>query len=75
MPTIDSPFWDPELGVCKKHHLLQVPCPQCLAEHDRDVEVRLTDKDRLVLDFEPGLSVRALLPAPHADWLSQRVVN
>ena len=74
MPTIDSPFWDLGLGVCKKHYLPQIPCPECLAEHDSDIEVRLTDTDRLVLDFEPGMSIGTLLPASHADWLSQRVV-
>ena len=74
MPIIDSPFWDLELGVCTKHFVPQIPCPKCLAEQDPNVEVRLTKTDRLVIDFEPGMSIRALLPAPHADWLSQRGV-
>lgn len=42
-----SPYWDEKLGVCTKHWLPQVPCPQCLATNDRDVTfaVSATDAD------------------------------
>lgn len=74
MPIIDSPYWNERLGVCEKHYLPQIPCPQCLAEKDPDVEVRLNEMDRAVLDFEPELSVKDLLPAKNADWLKARLV-
>lgn len=74
MADINSPHWNERLGVCEKHYLPQVPCPQCLDEHDPDVEVRLTEMDQLVLDFDPGLSVRDLLPHTDGNWLLERVV-
>lgn len=74
MAKIDSPYWDEQLRVCKKHYFPQLPCPQCLAEHDSDVEVRLTEMDRTALDFDPDLSVRDLLPAKDGDWMLDRVV-
>lgn len=71
--TIDSPYWNAQ-GVCEKHFLAQVPCPQCLAEHDPDVEVRLTEMDQVALDFTPELSVQDLLPAKDSNWLIERVI-
>lgn len=73
MAKIDSPYWNE--GICEKHYLPQVPCPQCFATQDPDVEVRLTEMDRVTLDLDPDLSVRALLPAEDGDWLLERVVT
>lgn len=67
MAKICSPYWNEQLGVCEKHYLPQVPCPQCLAEHGPDVEVRLTEMDQVTLDFDPDLSVGDLLPAEDND--------
>lgn len=33
----DSPHWNREDGVCTKHYLPSVPCPQCLATGDEDM--------------------------------------
>lgn len=63
MAKVSSPHWNEQLGVCEKHNLPQPPCPQCLAEKDPDVEIKLTEMDRVALDFDPNLSVRDLLPA------------
>lgn len=74
MPKIDSPYWNEKLGVCEKHYLPQIPCLQCLAEHDIDIEVRLDETDYNVLDFNPDYLLRDLLPAKHSDWLLERVI-
>ncbi|MDP2637067.1 MAG: hypothetical protein Q8P03_00420 [bacterium] len=74
MPNIYSSYWNEQLGVCEKHHLPQLPCQQCLAEHDVDITVRLTETEHTTLDFDPALSVRDLLPAKDGDWLLERVV-
>ena len=74
MAKIDSPYWNEQSGVCEKHYLPQVPCPQCLAEHDSDVEVRLTETEHFALGLDPDLSVRDLLLAKDGDWLLKRVV-
>jgi len=74
MPGIDSPYWNWQSGVCEKHHLPQVPCPQCLIRHDTDVEVRLIEIDQITLDFDPNLTLRDLLPVEDGDWLLERVV-
>lgn len=34
---LDSPNWDRELGVCRKHMLPSVPCPACIASKDEDM--------------------------------------
>lgn len=75
MPRIESPYWNEQSGVCEKHYLLQIPCLQCLTEHDPDIEVRLIEMDRVTLDFDPDLSVRDLLPAKDGDWLLERIVT
>lgn len=76
---LNSPYWITGLGVCQKHHLPQIPCPQCLAERDPDVEVRMTPADFNILEaaavLGEKLTVRDLLPQPHADWLYKRLIN
>ena len=74
MPLIDSPHWNLKDGVCEKHCLPELPCQQCLAEHDADMTVQLTEADRDVLDFETETTVRDLLPAKDGDWLLERLV-
>ena len=71
---IQSVQWDELLGVCVKHGLPTIPCPQCLAGRDEDIEVVLSDIDVLTLEDHPGLAVIDLLPKDHADWLVGRVV-
>ena len=70
---IDSPRWDLEARVCKKHWLPMVPCPQCLATHDPDVEVRV-GRDELLCLQDSGISLRDLLPAKDGEWLLKQVV-
>lgn len=40
MATLGSPYWNETTGVCEKHGLPQVPCPQCVATNDEDMERR-----------------------------------
>jgi hypothetical protein len=75
MPKLDSPYWNQRDGVCEKHFIPMVPCPQCLAEQDPDVEVRVTETDLLEMDFNPKLKLSHLLPAKHAHWLINRVAG
>jgi len=84
MPEIDSPHWDWILGVCKKHGLPQVPCPECMATRDSDIEVTISSKEKEILENmqafaaineEPIPTVKDLLPADQADWLATRVVS
>jgi len=65
MPKFDSPHWDVDAGICMKHQLPQLPCPECIAESDADVEVSFDDTDADILAFDPGLEPEDLLPA---DW-------
>ena len=44
----DSPHWNWETGVCKKHLLPQVPCPACLHTNDPDVYDNSTANDRFM---------------------------
>ena len=72
MPIISSPHWDEAAGICRKHSIMMLPCPECMATADPDVEARLTNADQVVLDFEPGTTVRDLLPV-NCEWLAGRV--
>ncbi len=71
MPTIESPNWNETSGVCEKHLLPTVPCPQCLQERDKDISVGLTETDRDCLDFL-GRKVADFFPVGY-DWLVQRI--
>ena len=62
MTKINSPYWNERVGVCKKHHLPQIRCPHCPAEHDPNAKVQLTEFNKAALDFNPDLSVQNLLP-------------
>lgn len=69
---LDSKYWDKELRVCLKHCTPASPCPQCIAEHDKDVTVRLTSLEDFVLEWDANATVRDLLPED-GDWLLERV--
>lgn len=43
---LDSPYWDRSIGVCTKHLLPELPCPQCIATNDVDMELKITLADR-----------------------------
>jgi hypothetical protein len=74
MPTIESPHWDEEHGVCLKHGLPQLPCSACLDEQDKDITVRFTARDRDEADFNlDGSTLLDLLPAD-LPWLKDRIV-
>jgi len=75
---ICSPNWDETEGVCTIHFIPQIPCPQCLAEEDTDVEVVLTDMD---LDFVYAADLDTSDPdgigglfSPDQQWLVERIV-
>ena len=59
---LSSPYWDEIDGVCTKHWLPSVPCPQCLATRDVDIEVRFSDEDVDVVAADPNLCLADLLP-------------
>ena len=52
MIFLDSPHWNRELGVCTKHMLPSVPCPQCIAKKDPDMEEQKTGLDSYEWDLE-----------------------
>jgi len=72
MPIIGSPNWNEISGVCEKHLLPAVPCPQCLQERDGDISVGLTEIDRDCLDFR-SQKVADFFPVGY-DWLVQRIL-
>ena len=72
MPVISSVHWDESTGVCTKHQIMLLPCPECMADQDEDVEVRLTSTDQSVLEFDLDATVEDLLPNEHAFWLIHR---
>lgn len=67
MPTITSKRWNEKLGVCEKHSLPEIPCSQCIAGKDEDLEVRFNAVETLVLallkETSPKLPDR-ILPRP-----------
>mgnify|MGYP001560637591 CR=1 FL=1 len=72
---IDSPQWNPQLGICKKHATPSLPCQQCLNERDAEVEVRLEPIDQNIIDFDGRDGLRGYLPAGEiGDWLMTRLV-
>lgn len=48
---MNSPNWNEKDGVCTKHGLPEVPCPQCIADADADIEFVWEDTDQMALDF------------------------
>jgi len=68
MPSYSSPHWDEKNGCCEKHLIPMLPCPQCIATADPDLDVRLTQTDRLTLGYEnevgDGLEISDLLLNP-----------
>ncbi len=72
MPNLDSPQWNQEFGVCEKHGLPEVPCLQCIAEHDPDITVSRTETDRDTLSFNPDLKLQDLF-SPDKAWLVDRI--
>ncbi len=62
MPILRSSFWNENTGVCEKHFLPAVPCPQCLATNDPDITVVVSEMDRLAMDFDPELKLADLVP-------------
>ena len=72
MPNYTSCNWTPQ-GGCTKHSIPETPCPQCLAIADPDVQVTLTNGDKVALD-EPDTQLRDLFPDGEAgDALCGRV--
>jgi hypothetical protein len=71
---LDSKHWDKELFVCVKHCTPSLPCPQCLAEHDEAVTVRLSPLEESVLDCDPRATIRDLLPED-GDWLLDKITT
>lgn len=61
MPNYFSGHWIAE-GGCTKHAIPEIPCPQCLATADPDLQVTLTEIERQSLAMDPELSVRDLFP-------------
>lgn len=68
----ESPHWDEILGVCTKHHLPQVPCPQCMAEQDPDVTVHLSETDKDAIAFGE-MVLDDFFSGDESDWLRNRV--
>ncbi|MDP2647779.1 MAG: hypothetical protein Q8P35_00840 [Candidatus Yanofskybacteria bacterium] len=52
MAKARSRNWDENQGMCIKHFIPQVPCPQCIAEQDPDVQVVITVIDLDVAKVE-----------------------
>ncbi len=74
MPTIYGPKeWDHKVESCAKHGIPTLPCPACLAEQNPSIQVMLTKEDRIVLDWDPDVTVADLMPAGHP-WLLERLV-
>jgi len=46
MANLISPNWNTRYGLCEKHWIPQIPCPECIAEKDKDIEIELTIGER-----------------------------
>lgn len=64
MPKLSSIHWDESTGACTKHGHPEVPCPQCIVEHDEEIEVRLDEVEKI----DP----EALARIP--EWMRERIV-
>lgn len=50
---VRSVWWDEANGVCLKHMLPSVPCPECMSgEGDKDLVFVVSDNDLDVIAFE-----------------------
>ena len=67
-----SRHWDEANGSCLLHGHPEVPCRQCLAEHQTDVRLVLTYSDRQMAAMS-DISILDLLPA-NGEWLLDRIV-
>lgn len=65
--------WHDDVQSCTIHGVPMLPCPQCLAERNADIQVSLDAGDRVTLDFDPECTVADLMPAAHP-WLIRRLV-
>lgn len=81
---IDSPYWNHDAGVCKKHWVQELPCPTCLETQDPDVTVQMSEIDAVFLEGEANLAemegstpptVKDFFPVKHADWLCTRITQ
>lgn len=73
MPKITSCKWDEENGVCRVHYRT-TPCHICLITEDPDVEVIITEMDRVQADWDEDFRIVDTLPVDHADWLKDRII-
>ena len=72
MPRITSPNWNEALGVCTKHQVPMVPCPQCMEEQDPEIEARVTELDLVHIAMDPDFELKNCF-APSQAWLMERV--
>jgi len=80
--NFSSSNWDIVHGCCTKHGIPEIPCQQCFAEKDKDIQVTVTEADHAFLEGEIFIAeqngetpptLKDLLPATDADWLIDRI--
>ena len=74
MPDLMCSDWDEEVGACIKHGVPQTPCPACLAEKNPNVQVLITERDRMMADWDPEFTVEGMFSEDH-QWLAGRIIN
>jgi len=70
MPTLRSPNWNEQLGICMKHLIPQLPCPMCAHEKDPDVTAYFTEMEHDIAADE-RIPLSDLLPEDFA-WVAKR---